>query len=52
MLTSSVHDGVTPGEWEQCVALAAVYRLVAHFRGDDLMSAPVPSFGHQFPINP
>jgi ribulose-5-phosphate 4-epimerase/fuculose-1-phosphate aldolase len=47
---------VTPEEWEQRVALAAVYRLVAHFRWDDLifthLSARVPGPGHHFLINP
>jgi ribulose-5-phosphate 4-epimerase/fuculose-1-phosphate aldolase len=53
---TSVRDRVTPEEWEQRVALAAVYRLVAHFRWDDLifthLSARVPGGDHHFLINP
>ncbi len=53
---SDVRDRVTPEEWEQRVALAAVYRLVAHFRWDDLifthLSARVPGGDHHFLINP
>jgi hypothetical protein len=37
IMSSSVRDRVTPEEWEQRVALAAVYRLVAHFHWDDLI---------------
>jgi ribulose-5-phosphate 4-epimerase/fuculose-1-phosphate aldolase len=52
----SVRDRVTPEEWEQRVALAAVYRLVAHFQWDDLifthLSARVPGGNHHFLINP
>jgi hypothetical protein len=29
--STSVRDQVAPEEWEQRVALAAAYRLVAHF---------------------
>jgi ribulose-5-phosphate 4-epimerase/fuculose-1-phosphate aldolase len=51
-----VRDRVTPEEWEQRVALAAAYRLVAHFRWDDLifthLSARVPGGDHHFLINP
>ena len=54
--SSSVRDRVTPEEWEQRVALAAAYRLVAHFHWDDLifthLSARVPGGEHHFLINP
>ncbi|HUO88535.1 MAG TPA: class II aldolase/adducin family protein [Rhizomicrobium sp.] len=54
--SSSVRDRVTAQEWEQRVALAAVYRLVAHFGWDDLifthLSARVPGGDHHFLINP
>jgi len=54
--SASVRDQVTPAEWEQRVALAAAYRLVAHFRWDDLifthLSARVPGPEHHFLINP
>jgi ribulose-5-phosphate 4-epimerase/fuculose-1-phosphate aldolase len=54
--TTSVRDRVTAEEWEQRVALAAAYRLVAHFRWDDLifthLSARVPGPDHHFLINP
>ena len=54
--STSVRDRVTPEEWEQRVALAAAYRLVAHFRWDDLifthLSARVPGPDHHFLINP
>lgn len=53
---SSVHDLVTAEEWEQRVALAAAFRLVAHFGWDDLifthLSARVPGPEHHFLINP
>src|SRR5271168_4952780 len=53
---ASVRDRVTPEEWEQRVALAATYRLVAHFHWDDLifthLSARVPGGDHHFLINP
>ena len=53
---ASVRNLVTPEEWEQRVALAAAYRLVAHFRWDDLvfthLSARVPGPDHHFLINP
>src|SRR5271167_3639428 len=53
---ASVRDRVTPEEWEQRIALAAVYRLVAHFQWDDLifthLSARVPGGNHHFLINP
>lgn len=55
-LSSSVRARVTPEEWEQRVALAAAYRLVAHFRWDDLifthLSARVPGSDRHFLINP
>ncbi len=55
-LSSTVRDRVTPEEWEQRVALAAAYRLVAHFGWDDLifthLSARVPGGDHHFLINP
>ena len=51
-----VRDQVTPEEWEQRAALAAAYRLVAHFGWDDLvfthLSARVPGPDHHFLINP
>jgi ribulose-5-phosphate 4-epimerase/fuculose-1-phosphate aldolase len=51
-----VRDQVTPEEWEQRVALAAGYRLVAHFGWDDLvfthLSARVPGGEHHFLVNP
>src|SRR6202167_5743999 len=54
--TTSVRDRVTAEEWEQRVALAAAYRLVAHFGWDDLifthLSARVPGPDHHFLINP
>src|SRR5271170_6750329 len=53
---ASVRDRVTPEEWEQRVALAAAYRLVAHFGWDDLifthLSGRVPGVDHHFLINP
>jgi ribulose-5-phosphate 4-epimerase/fuculose-1-phosphate aldolase len=53
---ASVRDQVAPEEWEQRVALAATYRLVAHFHWDDLifthLSARVPGREHHFLINP
>jgi ribulose-5-phosphate 4-epimerase/fuculose-1-phosphate aldolase len=53
---TSVRARVTPEEWEQRVSLAAAYRLVAHFRWDDLifthLSARVPGGDHHFLINP
>jgi ribulose-5-phosphate 4-epimerase/fuculose-1-phosphate aldolase len=51
-----VHDRVSSEEWEQRVALAAAYRLVAHFHWADLifthLSARVPGREHHFLINP
>jgi ribulose-5-phosphate 4-epimerase/fuculose-1-phosphate aldolase len=55
-VSSSVRDRVAPEEWEQRVALAAAYRLVAHFHWDDLifthLTARVPGPDHHFLINP
>jgi len=54
--SESVCDQVTPEEWEQRVALAAAYRLVAHFGWDDLifthLSARVPGSDHHYLLNP
>ncbi len=54
--STSVRNRVTPEEWEQRIALAAAYRLVAHFHWDDLifthLSARVPGPDHHFLINP
>lgn len=51
-----VRSTVTAAEWEQRVALAACYRLVALFGWDDLIfthiSARVPGPEHHFLINP
>lgn len=53
---SSVRSRVSEAEWEQRVHLAACYRLVAHYRWDDLIfthiSARVPGPEHHFLINP
>jgi len=53
---ASLHGQVSDAEWQQRVALAAAYRLVAHFRWDDLIfthiSARVPGPEHHFLINP
>jgi ribulose-5-phosphate 4-epimerase/fuculose-1-phosphate aldolase len=53
---ASLRAQVSPAEWEQRVSLAACYRLVAHFRLDDLIfthiSARVPGPEHHFLINP
>jgi ribulose-5-phosphate 4-epimerase/fuculose-1-phosphate aldolase len=52
----SVRSKVSEAEWEQRVHLAACYRLVAHYRWDDLIfthiSARVPGPEHHFLINP
>jgi ribulose-5-phosphate 4-epimerase/fuculose-1-phosphate aldolase len=52
----SIRGSVSEEEWQQRVALAACYRLVAHFKWDDLVfthiSARVPGPEHQFLINP
>ena len=54
--TPSVRERVSLEEWEQRVSLAAAYRLVAHFKWDDLifthLSARVPGPEHHFLINP
>jgi ribulose-5-phosphate 4-epimerase/fuculose-1-phosphate aldolase len=51
-----VRSQVSEAEWEQRVALAACYRLVARFGWDDLVfthiSARVPGPEHHFLINP
>ncbi|MGB8842557.1 MAG: class II aldolase/adducin family protein [Aliidongia sp.] len=47
---------VSPEEWQLRVDLAACYRLVAHYRWDDVIfthiSARVPGSEHHFLINP
>ena len=52
----TVRASVSEAEWEQRVNLAACYRLVAHYRWDDLIfthiSARVPGPEHHFLINP
>jgi ribulose-5-phosphate 4-epimerase/fuculose-1-phosphate aldolase len=52
----SVRSRVDDAEWQQRVDLAACYRLVAHYRWDDLVfthiSARVPGSDHHFLINP
>jgi len=54
--SSGVRAIVSSEEWEQRVALAAAYRLVAHHGWDDLvfthLSARVPGPDHHFLINP
>ncbi len=56
MTDSPVRELVSAAEWQQRVALAACYRLVAHFKWDDLVfthiSARVPGAEHHFLINP
>jgi len=56
MQSNGVRNRVTSAEWEQRVALAAAYRLVAHFRWDDLifthLSARVPGPDQHFLLNP
>ncbi len=51
-----VRERVSRQEWDERVALAAAYRLVAHFHWDDLvfthLSARVPGPDHHFLINP
>jgi len=53
---TGIRSTVTEAEWEQRVALAACYRLVASFGWDDLIfthiSARVPGAEHHFLINP
>lgn len=52
----SVREQVSAEEWQIRVDLAACYRLVAHYRWDDLIfthiSARVPGPEHHFLINP
>jgi ribulose-5-phosphate 4-epimerase/fuculose-1-phosphate aldolase len=54
--SNSVRNMVSSEEWDQRVALAAAYRLVAHYGWDDLvfthLSARVPGPDHHFLINP
>jgi ribulose-5-phosphate 4-epimerase/fuculose-1-phosphate aldolase len=54
--TVTVKSTVTASEWEQRIALAACYRLVALYGWDDLIfthiSARVPGSEHHFLINP
>jgi ribulose-5-phosphate 4-epimerase/fuculose-1-phosphate aldolase len=54
--SNSVRNSVSSEEWELRVALAAAYRLVAHYGWDDLifthLSARVPGADHHFLINP
>jgi ribulose-5-phosphate 4-epimerase/fuculose-1-phosphate aldolase len=51
-----LRDRFSPEEWEQRVALAAAYRLVAYFHWDDLifthLSARVPGSDHAYLLNP
>ncbi len=53
---ATVRSRVSDAEWEQCVDLAACYRLVAMYGWDDLVfthiSARVPGPEHHFLINP
>ncbi len=53
---TSIRSTVSGAEWELRVALAAAYRLVAHFKWDDLVfthiSARIPGPEHHFLINP
>ena len=55
-MPSDVKSRVSEAEWSQRVALAAAYRLVAHFHWDDLIfthiSARIPGPEHHFLINP
>lgn len=52
----SLEGKVSPEEWEARVALAAAYRLTAHYKWDDLVfthiTAKVPGPDHHFLINP
>src|SRR3569623_2087908 len=54
--TQSIRGSVSNQEWEARVNLAAAYRLVAHFKWDDLVfthiSSRVPGPEHHFLINP
>jgi len=53
---SDIRALVSPEEWQLRVDLAACYRLVAHYRWDDVVythiSARVPGPEHHFLINP
>jgi ribulose-5-phosphate 4-epimerase/fuculose-1-phosphate aldolase len=53
---SDIRGIVSPEEWQLRVDLAACYRLVAHYRWDDVIfthiSARVPGPEHHFLINP
>jgi ribulose-5-phosphate 4-epimerase/fuculose-1-phosphate aldolase len=53
---SDIRSLVSPEEWQLRVDLAACYRLVAHYRWDDVIfthiSARVPGSEHHFLINP
>lgn len=52
----NVREKVSATEWEARINLAAAYRLVAHYKWDDLVfthiSARVPGPEHHFLINP
>jgi ribulose-5-phosphate 4-epimerase/fuculose-1-phosphate aldolase len=54
--SDDVRRSVSPEEWQIRVDLAACYRMVAHYRWDDLVfthiSARVPGPEHHFLINP
>jgi ribulose-5-phosphate 4-epimerase/fuculose-1-phosphate aldolase len=56
LVARSVRSAVSPEEWQLRVDLAAAYRLVAHYRWDDLVfthiSARVPGREEHFLINP
>jgi len=56
MSTSDVRSKVSDEEWKLRVDLAACYRLVAHYKWDDLIfthiSARLPGTDHHFLINP
>jgi ribulose-5-phosphate 4-epimerase/fuculose-1-phosphate aldolase len=56
MNPTHVQDQVSAEEWATRVALAATYRLVAHYKWDDLVfthiSAKVPGTDNHFLINP
>ncbi|MEK6806272.1 MAG: class II aldolase/adducin family protein [Pseudomonadota bacterium] len=53
---STIRDKVSKEEWGSRVNLAAAYRLVAHYKWDDLIfthiSARIPGPEHHFLINP
>jgi len=55
-LTRLSDSRIAPGEWEARVALAACYRLVAHYGMDDIVythiSARVPGTEEHFLLNP